>query len=290
MELHQCSGRRSERALVVTVWAAMAHVLFGQAGPSPEFEVASIKPASILTPMMMRSPQWHFRMDDAVFDASNATLLELITTAYNINSDHVSGPRWLNDQAFAVLAKLPAGATKERIPAMLEKLLADRFKLAVHHDQKVQQVYLLTVGKDGAKLKESMGDSDQSLKRRSGRPGRYRCTATTMEELAESFTAMSSMYAHLPASDDQRNIDLPVIDQTGLKGAYDIDLQWIPPESAGNRDNGGRRGAMLPPPDPNTRATSIFSAFDTLGLKLQPGKHAFDILVIDHVERTPSEN
>ena len=271
--------------LGVVICSAMANLALGQTEPAaPEFEVASIKPAPRRTLMMMQSGQWHTRMDDAAFSDTNISLLDLVTMAFHINADRVDGPGWLSEQTFAVAAKLPAGAHKEQIPAMLQKLLASRFKLAVHHDQKVQSVYLLTIGKEGTKLKESVGDPE--LRGCNGRPGRYRCTATTIADLAETLTNMAAMYARMPSSGDEHNIDLPVIDQTGLKGIYDIDLQWIPPEGAGR----GHRGSRLPPPAPDTKATSIFGAFEAIGLKLQPGKHTFDILVIDHVERTPTEN
>jgi len=260
---------------------------------TPEFEVVSIKPAGKLTMAMMDARQFHSRMDNAAFEESNASLLDLITIAYNINWDRVSGPSWMNEQFYAIAAKLPGGSTKEQIPVMLQKVLAERFKLSIHHDQKVQRVYLLTVAKDGSKLKESTGEIDPATQGCNGRPGRYRCRTVTLALLAGNLTAMSGMYAAMPitpASDgaETRNIDLPVIDQTGLKGVYDIDLQWIPPVGTGNGRGG--RGGKLPPPDPDTKATSIFGAFEALGLKLQPGKHAFDILVVDHVERTPSEN
>ena len=276
--------RIKEGILLLMLCGGLAHGLIGQT-PAPEFEAVSIKPAPKLTMAMMNAHQWHSRMDNAVFDESNITTMDLITMAYHVNAERVTGPGWLSDETFAVAAKLPAGATKEQVPAMLQKVLADRFKLALHHDRKVQPVYLLTIGKDGVKFKESTGDGDPAMKGCNGRPGRYRCMATTIEQMAENFSNMAPMYARMPAT-DQRNIDLPVVDQTGLKGIYDIDLQWIPPQGVGP----GRRGAILPPPDPDTKATSIFGALEAVGLKLQAGKYAFDYLIIDHVERTPSEN
>jgi uncharacterized protein (TIGR03435 family) len=86
--------------------------------------------------------------------------LELITIAYHINWNRVSGPSWLNEQYCSIVATLPAGSTKDQVPAMVQTLLADRFKLSVHHDQKVESVYLLVPDKNGAKLKEVTGDAD----------------------------------------------------------------------------------------------------------------------------------
>jgi uncharacterized protein (TIGR03435 family) len=279
-----------KRVFAVTVWGAMVAILYSQ---TPEFEVVSLKPAAKPTMAIMTARQFHSRMDNAAFEESNASLLYLITIAYNINGARVSGPSWMNEQFYAIAAKLPTGSAKEQIPAMLQKVLADRFKLAVHHDRRVQQVYLLTVAKGGSKLKESTADIDPATQGCNGRPGRYRCRASTLALLSGNLTAMSRMYAAMPPTADSdgvetRNIDLPVVDQTGLTGVYDIDLQWVPPAGTGNGRGG--RGGNLPPPDPDIKATSIFGAFEALGLKLRPGKHSFDILVVDHVERTPSEN
>ncbi len=259
----------------------LAGALYGQ---MPEFEVVSIRPAPRLTPALLRSGQYHQRMDNGGFEDSNATLETLICLAYSIDQERVSGPGWISEQTFAVAAKLPAGANKNQIPAMLQGMLADRFKLAVHHDQREQRVYLLRVGKDGVKLKPSSGDEPQC----GGRPGRYMCRATPVAQLAANLTRMAAMYARMPLPENgARNIDLPVVDETELAGAYDIDLQWIPPAGTGD---GRGRGGPLSPPDASVQATSIFGAFEALGLKLVPAKHSFDYLVIDHVERTPTEN
>jgi uncharacterized protein (TIGR03435 family) len=86
----------------------------------------------------------------------------------------------------------------------------------------------------------------------------------------------------------ERAIDYPVVDQTGLAGVYDIDLQWVPPAGLGPVDPLTRPG--LPPRDASAKADSIFGALEAVGLKLKAGKHTFDTLVIDHVERVPSEN
>jgi len=293
-------ARKVQRAVYPVLLTCLATIIpIGSAQTSTpvlEFEVASVKPAAPLTPAMMRGREFHSRNDNGAFEDSNASLLDLVTIAYNVNWDRVSAPGWMNEQFFSVAAKLPAGSTKEQTPAMLRKLLADRFKLAVHHEQKVESVYLLVVEKQGAKLKQSQGDTDADTKGCSGRPGQYSCRATTIGDLAENLSAMAVMYARMPVStaagdDAPRNIDLPVVDQTGLKGAYDIDLQWNSPAGPTRGLRAGRQNAdRFPPRDPSVKATSIFDAFERDGLKLQPGKHPFDILVVDHVERVPTEN
>jgi uncharacterized protein (TIGR03435 family) len=109
----------------------------------------------------------------------------------------------------------------------------------------------------------------------------------TLTELAEHLSAAAIRLPFAAAADNgERNIDHAVVDQTGLTGSYDIDLQWILPGGFGP----GRGGNVFPPRDPTVKATSIFEAIESIGLKLQPGKHTFDILVVDHAERVPTEN
>jgi uncharacterized protein (TIGR03435 family) len=146
---------------------------------------------------------------------------------------------------------------------MLQTLLADRFKLAFHREQKVLAIYGLVIAKHGPNLPPSAnGDGDEGC---TGGAGRFTCRKITMADLAETLPLMAPRY-----------IDLPVVDLTGLKGAYDFRLTWTPV------------AAGTPPVD---SAVSIFDAVeDQLGLKLETRKHLISIIVIDHVERVPTEN
>jgi uncharacterized protein (TIGR03435 family) len=279
-------------AICLAATAAISALMMAQtpAAEQPSFEVVSIKPAPALTMPMITSGQLRSRIDDALVEISNISLMNLITMAYKVDQDYVSGPGWLADQNFAVAAKLPSGSSKSQVPAMLQRMLAERFKLAIHHTEKVQQVYLLTVGPQGIKLKESSDDGGTKVCQ--GRPGTYVCQSQTMAALARTLTMrakMSSMMAQAggPAQDDsQRRIDLPVIDQTGLTGLYDIDLEWI---EALPGDGRGRGGAF-PTQTSAPTAPDIFKALEQVGLKLEPSKHAFDAIVVDHIEKTPTEN
>ena len=88
----------------------------------------------------------------------------------------------------------------------------------------------------------------------------------------------------LALEDATLDIDVPVVDQTDLTGEFDFDLEWI----VGTGRGGGRGGAIAPARS-DTKATSIVEALQAIGLRLERGKHPFDFLIIDHVER-PSEN
>jgi len=197
----------------------------------------------------------------------------------------------MGEQEFAVEAKLPAGATKEQVPAMLQKLLADRFKLSVHRDQRVEPVYELVVDKKGLKLKSST--AEDSAKGCMGRPGQTVCRGVTFERFAGFIRGNPNVVARMAAMAEpgalvEHRIDRLVVDQTGLTGLYDIELDWVPPGGLPPVDPVASAG--YPPRDPSTKAGSIFEALEAVGLKLQSAKHTFDGLVVDHVERVPSEN
>jgi uncharacterized protein (TIGR03435 family) len=132
---------------------------FGQgAAESPTFEVASVKPSEPQPSGMMR-----VRMsggpgtpDPGQLTYTNVSLKNVLATAYEVNDYQISGPNWLDGQRFDIVAKIPQGATKEQFQQMLQNLLAERFKLKLHHETKELPMYALVVGKGGPKLKESV--------------------------------------------------------------------------------------------------------------------------------------
>jgi uncharacterized protein (TIGR03435 family) len=97
------------------------------------------------------------KIDGARVDIGNFTLTQLITKAYDVKTYQVQGLNWMipTAQRFDIIANLPAGATKEQVPQMLQALLAERFKLVVRRESKEQKVYALLVGKDGIKMKQT---------------------------------------------------------------------------------------------------------------------------------------
>jgi uncharacterized protein (TIGR03435 family) len=146
---------------------------------------------------------------------------------------------------------------------MLRSLLEDRFKLAVHRESKEMPGYTLVVGKRGFKLKpvEPGGGSDTNS------------TGSRVRTLTVKRTSMASL-ADLMA----RNLNQMVVDRTGLEGVYDFELRWANDDQ---NPNGSEADA----------APSLFTAIqETLGLRLQPQKVPTEIIVVDYVERVPTEN
>src|SRR6476660_8570560 len=144
------------KCLFLCALAAVA--AFGQ---QPAFEVASIRSAAQTTPELVASGKLHvgMKIDAGRVDIGFFSLRELIPLAYDVKPFQVVGPDWLSAQRFDILAKMPDGATKEQVPAMLRALLEERFKLVVHRESKEQPVYSLEVAKNGPKFKEAPVES-----------------------------------------------------------------------------------------------------------------------------------
>ena len=274
-----------------------------------EFEVATIKPAAVpagrgaIRPGPRGGPG---SGDPGRLTYSYSTIADLMANAYSVKRSQISGaPNWLDSERFDIVAKVPEGATKEQAKVMLQHLLAERFKLALHRETKEMPVYALVVGSKGPKLKETsiaeappapdapppprpgmrgMKMGPEGCPEMPGRAG----TFTMMTPNGECMISNGQMMADL-AAQLSNGFDRPVTDQTGLKGRYDFKLRYDPASMAGGR--GGPKDALDPAPAGGEGAASIFSALqEQLGLKLEARKGAVEVLVIDHVEKTAAKN
>lgn len=219
----------------------------------PSFEVASVR----VTPPDRVGYTSISPSGAGTFAATNVTLEVLIGLAYGMDSNLISGKQnWLGSQSYDVSAK-PEGAqglSYEQLRPMLQKLLAERFKLRVHREVKDSSGYALVVAKDGPKLQATKGDPPRPMILKNG----LRANNVSMETFA-------SMLA--------RPTGREVVDKTGLQGNFDFKLDYAPE---------GATDSSLP---------SIFTALqEQLGLKLTPQKVPVETLVIDWVERVPTEN
>jgi uncharacterized protein (TIGR03435 family) len=136
-------------------------MFFGPArAAGPEFEVANITPAAQPTPELFRSGKIHIGMtvDGSRVDVGGMPLTTLIQQAFRVKQFQVIAPDWARESRWDILAKLPEGAPEAQIPEMLQALLADRFKMAVHRENKELPVYALVVGKGGLKMKAAVPD------------------------------------------------------------------------------------------------------------------------------------
>jgi bla regulator protein blaR1 len=223
----------------------------------PAYEVASIKPNDSGN----GSSRTNGSKGQIVF--INQSLKRLIERAYSAKPFQVTGPGWMADLRFDIAAKYPPNTNKDDRPITLRTLLEERFKLAIHHETKDMPGYALVVAKGGFKLKpvEKAGSSGTS-----SNGGRVR-----------TLTAKKSSMADL-ADDVARSLDQMVVDKTGVEGVYDFELRFTTDDLSSNA--GDVDGVP-----------SLFTALrDTLGLRLQPEKVPVDIIVVDHLERVPTDN
>jgi uncharacterized protein (TIGR03435 family) len=239
-----------------------------------EFEVAAVRP------MKPGAPPKEDRVLPSGQLELSGTLKDLITGAYNLEDYMVFGaPKWIDSDRFEVVAKTQPGVPFDGMRAMLQHLLAERFKLEVHREDQPVEVYALTVGKVAPKLKESSGDARSGCKKSMGDGVlTLTCQNTTMAQLAEKMRDAAPGY-----------IKRPVVDLTGLKGAYDFVFSWAP---------SGRFVTAAKPGEPVSATAStptgdltFFEGLEKyLGLKLAAQKYPMPVVVIDHIERAPADN
>jgi uncharacterized protein (TIGR03435 family) len=309
--------------------ALAACAALGQApAAAPSFEVASVKAAPPLDVNAIMSGKMHIGMktDAARVDIGFSSLTDLVCLAYRVKPFQVSGPEWMGSQRFDIQAKIPDGASVDQVPEMLQALLADRFKLVLHRDNADHAVYALIVGKGGSKLKESppdpavpatppeppkgaitIADGNDSMQI-SGSPQGRGMTITggktgTMHLAVSSEGTirleMEKVSMAALADSLTRFLDRPVIDMTGIQGNYQVALELSQADLIAVARTAGMGMPGMPPmamagrpadaaSDPS--GSSVFVAVQQLGLKLDPQKQPMDRLVIDHLERTPTEN
>jgi uncharacterized protein (TIGR03435 family) len=248
--------------------------VFGQsAAPPPAFDVVSVKPAPPPTGNDLRVSMGG---DKGRINYSNVTLKSVMTRAYEVKPHQISGPDWLDTARFDIVATIPAGAPREQIPMMLQTLLADRFKLTVHREKKVMPMYALVAGKSGPKLHEA--EAEAGLRVSMGPRGRQLSGKVSIARLADSLSNF---------------MDRPVLDMTGIKGIFDIDLEWMPDENEPAPRfalGGGGPGGPGRPEGGVDRPTIFTAVQEKLGLKLEGRKGPAEIIVVDNVDKVPTEN
>lgn len=251
-----------------------ASIAVGQSAGKLEFEVASLKRNTADGPSDMRGPR---RSGDSVV-MHNTQLYSIIFYAYHLSGNYQmvgftplpDGWNW-----YDIEARAAASATDDQIRLMFQSLLEDRFKLKVHRETRDIPEYQLTVGKGNPRLEPSKSTPmTLAIEGRSFTAPAGKCGTTLWQEGAHVVCHAADMATI--ASQFSTLLAAPVADQTGLTGAYDMNLLYIPDDSQLKADA---------PPGP-----SLLEAIQgELGLRLEKGKGPIDVLVMDHVEK-PSDN
>ncbi len=320
---------RSAAALLITGIAAFAQT-------RPAFEVATVKPAAPLDVAKLATAIQageklkigaHVEGDRAEY--TYVALRDLISLAWRVQPYQISGPDWLGNTRFDIVAKIPAGAAKDDVPEMLQSLLEDRFKLSVHKASAEHPVLGLVVAKGGPKLKESAGtpapfDENAPLRpgetKMEGPEGPVRMSigkdgsatidmgakgrmsysvnpATRSMHLEGSMITMSGFANMLTQlSQTGGTAGRRIVDMTGLKGYYQVSIDF----GLADLLNMARAAGFDIPPgaggpgigvasDPGG-SSSITEAVQALGLKLESRKAVIEQLIVDHAEKSPAEN
>jgi uncharacterized protein (TIGR03435 family) len=208
----------------------------------------------------------------------NVTLRMLLIGVYHIVAEQMSGaPGWFDSDRFDVAAKAPADTKGEDREIMLQNLLKRSFNLVVHKEEKLLPGYALLVSKSGPKLRESV--AGQLTCTTGNEPTLHlSCRHAATKDIADVLTKVAQDYLNGGT----------VIDNTGLGGTWEFDLDWV-----GARFYDAMTSPLegAPGPPPGMVVTSFFQAIqDQLGLRLESKKISTPILVIDHVDRVPTEN
>jgi uncharacterized protein (TIGR03435 family) len=326
--------------MITLLLMTLATGALAQAPAGLTFEVASVKPAApiALTPQALTSGKLRIGMTvvGTRVDIGYISLADLIRLAYDVKPYQISGPDWMAGARFDIAAKLPDGATKDQVNECLRALLADRFKLTLHHESKDRPIYALIVGKGGSKLKPSepeVAETDaaaaDAAKKDAPAPmlavGGQSVTPTrdgmgavlsggptgpikvTMGPAGEHFEAQRMTLAAF-ADMLTPMVDRTVVDMTDLKGTYQltfdvpladlmamaskvaamsgISMPTLPPGIGG----GSTGGASSAPSSADPTGASIFQSVQEMGLKLDGRQAPTDVIVIDHVEKAPTED
>ena len=233
---------RLAAAALLMVLAAIA-----QSAAGPAFEAATVKPN--------RSGSGNSSINGSPgrVVAENNTLASLIVWGFGIRDYQLSGPGWLENERYDVNAKLPAGASRALIPAMVRTLLIERFRLEFHHERKTMPALALVVDRKGTKLTvKGQGPAGTTAGR-----GLFQGLNLPVSGLAEHLSTV---------------LGRPVLDLTKLKDGYDFTLRWVPD------------GAPADAPPGPSLPTALR---EQLGLRLESRKAPIEVLVIDRAERMP---
>jgi uncharacterized protein (TIGR03435 family) len=303
----------------------------------PSFDVATVKPSAPLDFAKLRADAQAGKMPrlGPHVDASRAEYIymtpkQLIAIAYHVKEYQINGPDWIGDERFDIDATIPDGASRDDVPAMLQSLLKERFKLAAHTSTEEHKVLALVVGKEGPKLKEAPApsaiDVNAPLKpgeqQMDGPDGPVRMLRGTDGSMTFNMGDRGTVINRINAQTQSLNIESDsvtmngfadiltrvlqlgnqngplVVDQTGLKGYYAVTTEisfadLMASAGAFNRGTAPSNDANANPAaaasDPAGGQT-VFASVEKLGLKLDERKAPVEQLVIDHIEKTPTEN
>ena len=267
-----------------------------------EFEVASIRPSA--EPDQQGQATAGVRISGSQVRMSFFSLKDYVSVAYELPLNRVEGPDWLGQTRFDIAAKLPEGSSQDQVAPMLRKLLETRFEMKAHRSSKEFPVYALKAVAGGPKLKEAAVDPNAVT----SAPGTTNVTGTggpagaTLDlgdgssfSLANNRVEFRKVTMESMVQTLTRLLDRAVIDTTGLTGRYDLTFELSPEDyNAVLIRSAVNAGVVLPP-----QALRMLDAapLDPLsnhlqryGLTLEARRSQLDVIIVESMRRTPTEN
>jgi uncharacterized protein (TIGR03435 family) len=260
----------------------------------PSFEVASVKPAA---PNQRSSSPFGGgpgTRDPGRMSGTNVALIPLLTMAFGVDRIDISGPTWLSQARYDIAASVPEGTTLEQLPLMIQRLLSERFGMVAHKETREMPAFVLTVVKGGHKFKENKDESLQPRRSGAGVPPLDRDGYPVFEagttggagKVTEGVMRQTTVGQPISTLIDALRIDLGsitaparIVDKTGLTGKYDYRMEY----QISSR--------LQTAPAPEFGGPTLQEALEKqLGLKVEKGTVAVEMLIIDRMERVPTEN
>jgi uncharacterized protein (TIGR03435 family) len=248
---------------------ALLAALAANAAPAA-FEVASVRPNQAGSAGGEGHTREKIEHSPIGLTMTNVTLSSCIKWAYGVRDFQISGaPGWFGTERYDINAKAPGPVSEDELKAMLQALLAERFRLAVRFEKKELPVYALAVARNGPKLHRAAGDT----------PATMLLTGGGLVFQSVSMADFADRLANRPL-----RVDRPVVDKTGLNGSWDFTLKFA--------DNAAELKSSLEgmeKGDPG--GPSLFTVIqEQLGLRLEPAKSSIDALMVEHADRIPGDN
>ena len=288
------------KLICTLVLAGLTLPAFAFAQEKVEFEVASVKPFTIAA-SGNDSVTLGARIDGAQARLVGLTMRDLLAMAYRVKIYQLNGPEWIPTERYDINGKIPAGVSPDKLPEMTQALLSERFGLKVHREKKEMPVYALLLGKPPLRLKDSVIDPNATP------PAAITSTGTGSAQGVSvnlgnggSFTFAGGKFAATKVTAAQiagaleRFTDRPIMDLTELKGTYDFEFHLSPEESQTIMIRAAvAAGVQLPPQALRLldgAGDPLQNGAEQLGLKIESRKLPVEIIVIDQIQKTPTDN
>jgi len=262
---------------------ALAELLAGSL-LSQNFDAVSVRPGPVANTGRFTMTGGPGTSDPTFLRYANIALKRVLMAAYDLKYWQIAGPDWLNTLPFDITARIPEGATKDQSLAMMRNLLEERFRMTVHRETKELPVFALIKDKN-LKLKPSDAAGDDNAiatvakdEGKDGFPVLAPGAPGIVVETRNGRARISAFHADLSKLADFLSTQLgrPVLDQTGITGAFDFAVYYRPQNAVA---------------DETAADPEIFDALrEQLGLRLDARKGPVEMLMIDHIEKVPSGN